>query len=888
MTLILMVAGAVLGAWLADRSDTMLGMGLGIAIGYLLSQVRDLKSSLRRLEGAAAEPRPAGPSAAPEPRPPPSPPKPHPQPAVVRRAMEPPARRDEPAPAAPEASPAAGGKDLFERLFALAKRWLTTGNVPVKLGVVVSFFGVAFLLRYAVDHRLLVLPIEVRLLGVTAFAVVLLGVGWRLRARQAVYALSLQGGGIGILYLTIFAAYRLYGLLPAPLAFGLLVVLTAAAGLLAVLQNARALAILGSVGGFLAPVLVSTGQGSHVALFSYYLLLNAAILGISWYRAWRLLNLLGFAFTFGIGTLWGYRYYQPEFYASTQPFLIIYFLFYQAIAILFAFRQPPNLRGLVDGTILFGTPVIAFALQAELVETTEYGLAISAAAVAVFYTLLATWLFRRHREKMRLMVESYTALGVAFATLAIPLALDDRWTAAAWALEGAALIWVGVRQGGRLAKASGVALLFASGLAFFEGGWRSTAETLPVLNGNLLAGWLIALSSLFGAYRLHRDADDNLWQTLASVALLGWGLAWWFGTGYAETFDHAAGDYVGHTLVLFTSASGALLAWFARRSDWRAAARSTLALLPVLALLGLLYVWDSDHLLHGFGWVVWPLAVAAHFYALRQYALGERGVERYWHIGGALLLVVGVAVEAYYRVDTAGLSDTWASSAVFLVLPLAAWLVHWLTPRLDWPLGAYADDYRIASGTLIVAQLVLLVGASFDQPGDPAPLPYLLLLNPLDAVTVVGLVTALRFLLLDERALDESTVPRFRDVLIAWCVVAFVLTTAAVVRGVHHVADVPWGGGALYRSTAVQGALSIYWAMLAFGGMIAGARRASRVVWIAGTVLMALVVGKLFLVDLGNTGTVARIVSFLGVGGLLLVVGYFAPAPPRRLPGEST
>jgi len=65
---------------------------------------------------------------------------------------------------------------------------------------------------------------------------------------------------------------------------------------------------------------------------------------------------------------------------------------------------------------------------------------------------------------------------------------------------------------------------------------------------------------------------------------------------------------------------------------------------------------------------------------------------------------------------------------------------------------------------------------------------------------------------------------------------------------------------------------------------VVGARSVRRSVWLAGAALMTIVVAKLFLVDLGNTGTLARVVSFLGVGVLLLVVGYFAPVPPR---GES-
>ena len=155
------------------------------------------------------------------------------------------------------------------------------------------------------------------------------------------------------------------------------------------------------------------------------------------------MNIIGFVFTFGVGTIWGLQYYVPELFRSTEPFLILYFLFYTAIAVLFAFRQPPKLRGFVDGSLLFGTPTIAFALQTQLLGDTEYGLAISAAVVAAFYAALAVWLKRTQESNFDLLAQSFIALSVAFATIAIPLAIDDRWTAIAWALEGTALVWVG-------------------------------------------------------------------------------------------------------------------------------------------------------------------------------------------------------------------------------------------------------------------------------------------------------------------------------------------------------------------------------------------------------------------------------------------------------------
>ncbi len=102
-----------------------------------------------------------------------------------------------------------------------------------------------------------------------------------------------------------------------------------------------------------------------------------------------------------------------------------------------------------------------------------------------------------------------------------------------------------------------------------------------------------------------------------------------------------------------------------------------------------------------------------------------------------------------------------------------------------------------------------------------------------------------------------------------------------VARTVHHWAGVPYDADSLAASTTFQSALSIVWGVTGLAAMVFGARSRKRSVWLAGAALMTVVVAKLFLVDLGNTATLARVVSFLGVGLLLLVVGYFAPVPPR-------
>ncbi len=775
---------------------------------------------------------------------------------------------------------------MLARAGAWFTSWFTSGNVPVKVGVILSFIGVAFFLKYAIDNELLTLPIEFRLLAVASAGLAMVVIGWRLRARLRVYALSLQGGGIGILFLTIFAAFRIWELMPAGLAFTLLVALAAFTGALSVLQNARSLIVLGAAGGFLAPVLTSTGEGSHVALFSYYLVLNALILAVAWFHAWRAVNLVGFLFTFVIGSLWGYRYYKPDLFASTEPFLVLYFLFYQAIAILYALRQPPKKVGLVDGTLVFGTPVIAFALQAALVRNIEYGLAISAAVLAAFYALAATWLHRRHGERLHVLRESFVALAVAFATIAIPLALDARWTATAWALEGAALVWIATRQPQHLANIAGTALIVFSGFAFMLHGWKYDAGW-PVLNGNVLNGVLISVSALFAARRLQDFELPPLGRLYHWMGwgLFAWGVMWWLVTGGEEINDRLSRQFELHAWLLFLTASAAGFAWIGQARDWRMARNLTLLYLPALIWLAMHYADYHRHFLLGLGWLAWPIAFTVQAWLLRSMDLRRQRLAGAWHITATVLLTAVLAVEARYQVSV-NIPGAWAEAATSTLPGLVALLIWRFREHPDWPVPAHPVGYRALSLALVGGQVFYLGAASIALPGDPGRLPYLPVLNPLDLAMLFAAVTALMSLVVlhrDSTLVEDSNLPAWLPPYKAGLAAAFlVLTTAALLRGVHHVAGVPWDFDRLYDSNVAQTALSIYWGLLGFAGMIWGARRAQRWTWLAGAGFMALVVLKLFLVDLGNSGTIERIISFVGVGVLLLVVGYFAPAPPRQ------
>ena len=131
---------------------------------------------------------------------------------------------------------------------------------------------------------------------------------------------------------------------------------------------------------------------------------------------------------------------------------------------------------------------------------------------------------------------------------------------------------------------------------------------------------------------------------------------------------------------------------------------------------------------------------------------------------------------------------------------------------------------------------------------------------------------------------------RRRDVRVIaplFCLVGLVLLSLEVARGVHHFAAVSFTPAALAGSAIFQAGLSLVWGTAGLAGMVIGAVRERREVWVGGAVVMGIVIVKLFVVELGNVGTLSRVVSFLGVGLLLLVVGYFAPVPKARDGNES-
>ena len=704
---------------------------LNLRVQALEREVASLKgetSEARVMEEPAREqpqPTPEAEVAQVEAQPPLEEPKPE-EPAPVAAPIPTPVPEPAPEPIAVSvAEPTAGVTDeaLAPATPSLLSR-LLAGNIVAKVGAIILFFGVGFLLKFAYDRAMF--PPELRLAGVGLAAAALFALGWKLIEKRRLYALILQGVASGLLYFDVYFALKIYGFIGPALGFSLFTLLGIFTTLIAVRQDAKPMALLGLTGAFMAPMLAATGSGNYVFLFSYYLLLNLFILAVSWFKAWRELNLTGWFFTFAIAALWGARSYRPEMFWTIEPFLLAFFAIYLIIPVLFATRQPPSLRGLVDGTLVFGTPAALAVMQSRLVWDMPYGLAWSAAIGAFLYAVLSG-MARRH-PNMGLLSETYIALAVGLGTLAIFFAFGAYTTFALWSIEGAALLWVGLRQKHLLARVFAL-LVQAAGAGYFLLDYPSYSRFNPFFNDAVLGCAIIVVAALISASLLRRYRDHI---GPGEQGMSGWLLAWaalWWSLGSADLIHHGIEPaFKPLAVILWFSATAVAAELAGARTGW--AGLRALSVLQTLALVAaaLLQLASGSHPLADLGWIAWPVGLGSMFWILDRQrrdafdgALDMRYVAAWlvlaatatWEAGWQLqhgnhLACMAIALAGHgaaalrYRLREHGAERAPLSAPVLL------WgMFFWFAAGLDWIYTRYPAEIEVRAALLFVAGTAL-------------------------------------------------------------------------------------------------------------------------------------------------------------------------------------
>ncbi|HEX8149585.1 MAG TPA: DUF2339 domain-containing protein [Pyrinomonadaceae bacterium] len=571
---------------------------------------------------------------------------------------------------------------------------LIGGSVFSWAGIILVTFAVAFALKYAFDNDWISPAVRVALGALAGLG--LLAVGERLRRRGLrPYAYVLSGGGVLILYLSVYAAYEFYRLLAQPVAFLLMTAVTAVAVLLSVRLNALPVAVLGLVGGFLTPVLLATGQDNQVALFTYVSLLDAGVLAVAYFKRWRVLDFLSFAATTLMTLGWALKYYDKGKLWTTLLFLSLFFVVYSLLS--FFHNVLPRRRSRWFDVALFAAnATVYFGFCYGM--WTEAGYADSAPAtqamlVALFFAAL--FHFGRVRSpEDRLLTHAYVGAAVTFLTAAVAIQLELQWVTIVWAVEGLMLTWAGLRAGEPAARRAAVAV-FAVALAHWLGfdaqQYAFDPLTLaegqdrfvPLLNARALS-CLALVSALAGAawlYRGHADADEGGGRgvpgegersaavglyTLAAhglaLTLVTLDLSDYFGRQKAMSEGLARERAEGarqFSLTALWSIWGAGLVAYGLRRAQPVARYAGLALLVVATLKALVLdlpfydaVWHAPLLNHTF--LAFALLVAAYAAAVRLYARGgeeslseeERSVVPALVVVANVLALVALSAEA--------------------------------------------------------------------------------------------------------------------------------------------------------------------------------------------------------------------------------------------------
>jgi uncharacterized membrane protein len=320
---------------------------------------------------------------------------------------------------------------------AIGTRWIG------RIGVLAILFGVVFFLKYSFDNKLIGEAGRV-MLGIF-WGAAFIGTGEYLQKKKgmSLYGQLLSSGGLGILYLSLYAAFALYHLIPALLALVAMVAVTTTGMTLSIRYSTYSLAAIALLGGFLTPLMLSTGKNQPVTLFAYILILDIGVLLLMRFHRWPSLVAASLAGTALIYLGWHSEYFTAGQRGTGFAIIIIFYVFYTLYSVLSRVISDQK-ESRWDQVIILGTT--AFALLAFMTQHGPDSWAVKCftLGLAAIEIGLAE-LIRRRTPGARLSCASFAASSVIVTVIAACVALDQRWTLPALAAEMAAFCWIGLR-----------------------------------------------------------------------------------------------------------------------------------------------------------------------------------------------------------------------------------------------------------------------------------------------------------------------------------------------------------------------------------------------------------------------------------------------------------
>ncbi|QQU03601.1 DUF2339 domain-containing protein [Myroides odoratus] len=384
------------------------------------------------------------------------------------------------------------------------------------IGVITLVLGIGFFVKYAIDQDW-INEIGRVALGVAVGGIVA-GIAHKLSTKYHVFSSVLMGGSLAILYTTITLAFREYQLFNQTVTFIILSVITVLAVCLSIAYKRQELAIFAFIGGMLAPLLISTGNGNHLVLFSYIFLLNTGVLIVAVRQRWLLVDKFSYVLTYLYLIAWIVLKVNKEYQADAIFFTSLFFLQFMVLLVLRYIKnskEKSDVGQLLYITVVNFTSLICFfMIQANSMGTNYLGVIIvGMALINALFIVLTT------RAKTAPIDKNFTytllAITIGLVSLAIPIQLSKVYITIVWAVEMSVLFWIWTRSKANLFRIGSIVLGVLTLVSYLmdirsfnptliydiEEDKNSIVDILPiVINQYTLTGIVILLSFFFIYY----------------------------------------------------------------------------------------------------------------------------------------------------------------------------------------------------------------------------------------------------------------------------------------------------------------------------------------------------------------------------------------------------
>ncbi len=748
-------------------------------------------------------------------------------------------------------------------------QWMIHGNPILRIAVAVLMVGVVLLLRFASEHWQLSLGVKLSFIALTGTVITI--AGYWLQRKNQLFAVALQGVGLAIVFLTLIFSHHFAMIASLKTASLFFVILLSVTVYLSLKQQALYLAMLALTMAYIAPLVIPQSHPDVIFLFGYYFVINLAVAAVNFIQPWKILHQIAFFATLFIGGAMIGLYGETQQFDTLDLILWLHIGLFIWLSIRYsqlmlrvrdedlsienkANQKEQRLQPILDVGLIFSVPVLGFSLHAYLMHNSTQALTWGAVALAIIYGALNIWIKQRHPQ-LSILAKSFFILAVVFTALIFPLAKGAHWTSTGWVIQGTALIVWGVTERYRLSRYIGVALVLLSSVALIFQVWSN--DDFPILStvifalaqfisafyllhyqevekyfsARMLSGIFLALGMYAGSIAaiefMHwQNQGMNPYLAIAAVLLLLFG----FMVQLKSKIEWVNVQLILISGLLFLSYGVSFAENVYSTGDWFTPLSQFSALTTTLALTILLIKMRS---------------FSSSLYCLNWSAL-------LW------LSLAGIGITLFPNIAVIAL-------AVFPAI-YAGWL--FLSKNM-----LLLDQQPVWGLTLFWLLLICLDSYSATQ---FYVFPLFNLTDFLSLLMFIGLI----WVIYHHHFADEHSVEwGFK---VSTILVGLLVLSSIVVRAMHHYVGTPLWGIEIWRNGNVQLSLTLLWVILAFILMTFSSRRHIRQIWFVGAALLGIVVFKLLLLDLSQSGTLTRVISFIGSGAVMLVIAYLAPLPPAQ------